>query len=345
MRVLRSIILTLIFFVLATPVAFANLGAGTTPGWEPTVDGLTGSSSGYTVSASSYELGNSVTVNATVTNPSTNSVVIVSRQFYAIVYKVIASPTGTSVVNGNPSLSESTLYFNNLSGDAQNFVMSSPVGVLSLNPGQSGGLSFTFTPSQVGYYQVDFADTNSLPTTGRIVAAAFIRVLEPASESSSEDPNDKHDGPSSDGGGNTSGGETPQTLGIQTISNFISSVSTEIGAVLGIAEATSSSQEAAPSEEPKVLGDTAESCSANNSLWVYIWLFDVLATIIVILIAYKFGFSRSKSALLSLGVGVLAAVIWFFNRCTCADAWLCNWSLLVFSAIFVLGQLIYKPSK
>ena len=170
--------------------------AGKKVEWPATLDGLESTIDlpSWSMAPDFYPLNTPITPRIQIENPASNSAV--TKTVYLYVSKVLESPKGTDVTSGYPGqlgLTQDELNANEQSkNDVQEVPTVYTVGDITLQPGTSTSVSYTFTPPTAGYYQVDFS---TLPPGqgyihGYILAAGFIRVLPVTTSEATLTPSD-----------------------------------------------------------------------------------------------------------------------------------------------------------
>lgn len=181
-HVVTSILLaTAIFFSVSSGVR-AWFGAGKTPGFPATIQGLSAEIQLpiYKFSPDFYSSGESVSISTRIFNPTESPI---STPVYFRLSTITEAPVGTDVSNGTPAtpgINENQFfdYFN-----ANSLVYSSststPLGTSTLSPQGQTTVSATTPALDPGYYAFFFQTSGEPGNTdsGTILTMGFIRVL------------------------------------------------------------------------------------------------------------------------------------------------------------------------
>lgn len=186
-KIKNTLIAITLILLLGVAIVFPNqakgwFGAGSTPGWPLTTNGLRGQIAlpEYKFSPDFYVVGNTVNINVQGFNTTPG---LVTSHYYLAISRVTQSPTGIDITDGTPTtpgINENDLNTNHqASNDVQSLITVIDLGSQTFPVSDWHVFGGSYTTTQTGYYQFDFMDIDPSVgyTPGHILAAGFFRVL------------------------------------------------------------------------------------------------------------------------------------------------------------------------
>jgi hypothetical protein len=177
-------LLFLFTFLVGHQPLLAWFGAGQTPGFPATSDGLHGEMelASYKFAPDYYRVGDVVTFSIKVMNPTTHSITFTPEM---VITEVTHSPASYDISDGTPStpgVNENDLYDNFRSGDEiETPVNTTSLSTVTINAGANTMVQSTYTTTKVGYFHFTLRETDGCnderdEICNRDIAMGFIRV-------------------------------------------------------------------------------------------------------------------------------------------------------------------------